>query len=230
VNINLTPMKTCIIFLIGLVVGVLLSSFFGGNATPSKIVEEVKPLQVTDSAKVARSAGPENSLKVEGEAKATKAADEVNSLEVATSIRGISLDQTLADFLFKNDGFKEEKFVGANGKEDKDQVAYANERYTVFFYKQRVFAIYDYCENLLIDEYRKNSINGISCMSSMDNILVTYKDKVKVYCGYNNQRWLVAGEYNISFRLEKNKIIGVEVRKNIVNDKEWMDCKDYKIK
>ena len=143
-----------------------------------------------------------------------------------TEINGILLDQSLSDFLFKNDGFKKEKLVEQDGKESEKLKAYSNERYFVVFVNQRVDEIHDSCKNLLVGE---ELVNGVGCNDSLDKIKSVYKDQLKIYCGPENIRVAIPNENKVTYILEKNKVKSIDVLNKTYIDKNWVDCKDFKI-
>lgn len=146
--------------------------------------------------------------------------------KIITEINGLILDQSLSDFLFKNDGFKKEKLVEKDGKESMNLRAYSNERYFVVFVNQRVDEIHDSCENLLVGE---ELANGVGCNDSLDKIKSIYKDQLKIYCGPQNIRVAIPNENKVTYILEKNKVKSIDVLNKTYIDKNWVDCKDFKI-
>jgi hypothetical protein len=152
--------------------------------------------------------------------------EDYKPLKVINELNGITLEQTLSDFLFKNNGFNKEKVIGKDGKEDKSVSFYSNERYFVGFIDQKVQEIDDDCSNLYVGEV---GANDIVCRDSSEKILGKYKDKIKVYCGNNNSRFMLAKEYNVAYTLKQNEVVKIQVSKNISLDKSWIDCKDYKL-
>jgi hypothetical protein len=147
-------------------------------------------------------------------------------LKTVNHLNGISLEQTLSDFLFKNNGFIKDKLIGKNSKEDELMSIYSNEKYSVVFINQKVSEIYDYCTNLYVQE---TNVNDIECKNSSEKVLSKYKEKIKVYCGNGNSRFMLAEEYNVAYTLKKNEIVQIQVAKEIALDKSWVDCKYYKI-
>jgi hypothetical protein len=147
--------------------------------------------------------------------------DDYKSLKVITELNGINLDETLSDFLFKNEGYKKSEFVFL------DSDYYENERNSVSFIHQKVRSITDNCESVRVNEL---GTNGVVCEDSSEKILSKYKDKVKILCGNDNSRLFLSTEHNVAYILKRNKVVQVQVEKNISHDSSWVDCKDYKIK
>lgn len=141
-------------------------------------------------------------------------------------LNGINLNQSLSDFLFKFEGFKKEVVTDRDGKESKEIVFYSNDRYVVYFRNQKIEAVEDYCQSVLVDE---KGINGIRCGDSSDKILEKYKEKIKIFCGKENLRLFISEDYNIAYTLRLNKVIRIRVEDKINYDNSWVDCKDYKI-
>jgi hypothetical protein len=147
--------------------------------------------------------------------------DDYKSLKVITELNGITLDETLSDFLFKNEGYKKGEFVFL------DSDYYENERNSVSFKHQKVRSITDNCQSVRVSEL---GTNGIICEDPSEKILSKYKEKVKILCGNDNSRLIMSAEHNVAYTLKKNKVVQVTVEKNISHDSSWVDCKDYKIK
>ena len=146
--------------------------------------------------------------------------DDYKSLKVITELNGINLDETLSDFLFKNEGYKKSEFVFL------DSDHYENERNSVLFNHQTVKSITDNCQSVRVSEL---GTNGIICEDSSEKILSKYKEKVKILCGNDNSRLIISTEHNVAYTLKKNKVVQVTVEKNISHDSSWVDCKDYKL-
>jgi len=85
--------------------------------------------------------------------------DDYKSLKVITELNGIKLDETLSDFLFKNEGYKKGEFLFS------DSDYYENERYYVSFKSQKVIGIKDNCQSVLVGEL---GTNGINCGDSSE--------------------------------------------------------------
>lgn len=147
--------------------------------------------------------------------------DDYKSLKVITELNGINLDETLSDFLFKNEGYKKSEFIFLGSD------FYENERNSVYFTNQKVTSITDNCQSVRVNEI---GTNGIICEDSSEKVLSKYKEKVKILCGNDNSRLIMSTEHNVAYTLKKNKVVQVTVEKNISHDSSWVDCKDYKIK
>jgi hypothetical protein len=122
---------------------------------------------------------------------------------VLRSLKGIELNQSASDFLFKNEKFEKVK------TED-NVVIYESEMLNVGFKENKVSDISLFCfkgDFVFID----SDANGISCGGASENILSKYGDKVKIYCDKNNSRIYAIPSHNVYYYLTANKIQVIQV-------------------
>jgi hypothetical protein len=120
-----------------------------------------------------------------------------------TSLKTIELNQSISDFLFKNEKFEKIKL-------EDSELVYRSEGVDVGVKNNKVSDISLFCfhgDFLFIE----SDGNGISCGGSSESILEKYGSKAKIYCDKNNSRIYAIPSHNVYYYLTANKIQIIQV-------------------
>ncbi len=97
---------------------------------------------------------------------------------------GITLNEPVSDFLFKNTGFTR---LQSDKNQNQETVSYNNKlrRVTVRIKDEKVVSIYYICDNTKFDS---TNINGIGCFDKGDRLLNSFVGDIRVLCARDKSK------------------------------------------